>query len=552
MSPSTLSNFDKVAIRWAIVSAGLAGIVYALGHFGYWSVLSTSWKATTFITGGLPFVLFVLLAAWGGWRSRSERQELGSNHVAKLSSVIILIGLVCGALGTLLHDLKPIVHLGLLSAPRVIDSLYLLMPVLLLGGIACMPTRPLSACLRARVGLDALVALVAAATLSWYFYLGPVALDHSDVPNMRSFVTLALPFVHIVLFAACLILSAQMQLERFVALIGMLTTGIVLFLTVDTWRGMSHQGGFYVETNPINALFIVPFALLCLSARSIRIAEVSREDLIQIQRLSVAESPSLRRTLLPYAFVLIVGFLAAYLANGTDVDQRLARGVFAGGLVLVSIVIGRQVIAIRENARLYAELQVAYDAMQRLAYTDGLTGVLNHRHFVDQASERLEASKKLGWSCAMIFLDIDYFKAYNDNHGHPAGDELLVKFAALLRTLVRDVDVVGRWGGEEFAIFLPGVERSTAAEIAERIRATIATTTFGPRAVTASLGVAAGPAETVTVSTLVDAADRCVYAAKRGGRNRVCVDGRDGDPAPTEPTKSIHDNGSAPGLTRAA
>ncbi|MDW8328172.1 MAG: diguanylate cyclase, partial [Anaerolineales bacterium] len=188
-----------------------------------------------------------------------------------------------------------------------------------------------------------------------------------------------------------------------------------------------------------------------------------------------------------------------------------------------------------ENARLHAEVKA-------LSVTDGLTGLANRRAF-DRALEREVArAQRYGSSLALIILDIDSFKQYNDTYGHPAGDARLRAIADLLRNNVRDLDVAARYGGEEFAIILPHTDREGAAAMAERIRAAAEQMAYDEERITSdltraachpspipgytlSLGVAAFPEDAQTPEALLRAADDAELAAKRAGKNRVWLAG---------------------------
>jgi diguanylate cyclase (GGDEF)-like protein len=133
--------------------------------------------------------------------------------------------------------------------------------------------------------------------------------------------------------------------------------------------------------------------------------------------------------------------------------------------------------------------------------------------------------QRFGGSLAVVVADLDWFKDVNDRHGHPAGDTVLRAFAELLQQELRDVDLAGRWGGEEFLLVLPGTDLAGGAQVAERIRAVFAGRIMlaldgTPIPVTASFGVAASPPAR-TSSELFAAADAAMYQAKRGGKNRV-------------------------------
>jgi diguanylate cyclase (GGDEF)-like protein len=162
-----------------------------------------------------------------------------------------------------------------------------------------------------------------------------------------------------------------------------------------------------------------------------------------------------------------------------------------------------------------------------LAKTDGLTGILNKTNVVGKLRETLLPGKKGPGAVSIFLFDIDHFKHYNDTNGHLAGDDLLRGFGAMLTDTVREREFVGRYGGEEFLLVMPGVEKAQAVQAAGRIRAAIEKHDFpfaekqpGGR-VTVSGGVASWPNDATGVEALVRAADEALYEAKRQGRNRV-------------------------------
>jgi len=165
-----------------------------------------------------------------------------------------------------------------------------------------------------------------------------------------------------------------------------------------------------------------------------------------------------------------------------------------------------------------------FEQTERMATTDGLTGLLNHRAFQAKADEALAQARRYGRSCAVLLADVDHFKSVNDTHGHPVGDLVLKGVAQILREKARDTDVVARYGGEEFAIIMPETDGKGAQVIAERIREAVQQKIFltelGPLHVTLSLGIAAAQEDGNTKQALIDLADQCLYVAKRNGRNR--------------------------------
>ncbi|MCM2334564.1 MAG: diguanylate cyclase, partial [Anaeromyxobacteraceae bacterium] len=165
-----------------------------------------------------------------------------------------------------------------------------------------------------------------------------------------------------------------------------------------------------------------------------------------------------------------------------------------------------------------------FDATERLATTDGLTGLTNHRTFQGRLDDHLQAAQRYGRKVSLILCDIDHFKSVNDTYGHPVGDQVLKGVARILAKEARTTDVVARYGGEEFAVVMPETDTAGAMVIAERIRERIGKlvteTEQGPLKVTMSLGVATFPVDATAKAALVERADGCLYHAKRHGRNQ--------------------------------
>jgi diguanylate cyclase (GGDEF)-like protein len=169
-----------------------------------------------------------------------------------------------------------------------------------------------------------------------------------------------------------------------------------------------------------------------------------------------------------------------------------------------------------ENARLHG-------MVERQALVDGLTGLANRRAAADALHAEVARAERLETPLSVVLADLDGFKDVNDAHGHAVGDEVLRSFAAVLRETLRDSDVAGRWGGEEFLLLLPGAEEEGAVLLAERVRIAFASRGIprvGGLRVTASFGVAEYAGETRS-EQLVAAADGALYRAKGAGKNRV-------------------------------
>jgi diguanylate cyclase (GGDEF)-like protein len=185
---------------------------------------------------------------------------------------------------------------------------------------------------------------------------------------------------------------------------------------------------------------------------------------------------------------------------------------------ITAVSLASHAVVALDNARLHR-------IVERQALVDGLTGLANRRQCEETLADELARVERFGGPLAVVVVDLDWFKDVNDRYGHPAGDAVLRELAALLREMLRDIDVAGRWGGEEFLLILPGTDLAGAAKVAERIRVALAGRIVlaqdgTPIPVTASFGVAATPGAT-TAAELFAAADAAMYEAKRAGKNRV-------------------------------
>jgi diguanylate cyclase (GGDEF)-like protein len=169
----------------------------------------------------------------------------------------------------------------------------------------------------------------------------------------------------------------------------------------------------------------------------------------------------------------------------------------------------------------HAQLQVANAQLQVLAAFDGLTSLHNRRSFMESIEEECRQAQENGTPLSLSLLDVDHFKAYNDTHGHTAGDEVLISVARLLKGAARRSDMVARFGGEEFVIILPGCGPSNAAAHAERIRRIIESAVWPKRPITTSVGVATLSRDISNPADLIAAADKALYYSKHHGRNLV-------------------------------
>jgi diguanylate cyclase (GGDEF)-like protein len=240
------------------------------------------------------------------------------------------------------------------------------------------------------------------------------------------------------------------------------------------------------------------------------------------------------------AFVIVPAVVATFAIS---FSLRLALGLEIDWLswiecLMIPIVVGTPIAVyiFRQAERLqhthgkleqsFAELQKTHERLSFVTSHDQMTGLLNREGFLRKVEEQRERSE----GHVLLIVDADHFKAVNDRYGHPKGDEALVKIARALQYAVRRKDIVGRIGGEEFAILLVSVTRNEAMQMADLVRRQVQCIPWqtGDDAETSTLTVSIGGAEVarrdVKFSEVMRQADRCLYEAKRQGRNRVSFD----------------------------
>ncbi|HGY56911.1 MAG TPA: diguanylate cyclase [Caldithrix abyssi] len=185
---------------------------------------------------------------------------------------------------------------------------------------------------------------------------------------------------------------------------------------------------------------------------------------------------------------------------------------------------------IYENILLYARLMKLYHIREKQAMHDELTGVYNYRYFIQELERETNRTKRFNYPFSLLMIDVDYFKEFNDTHGHLEGDRVLKTIAAILKENIRTTDTVARYGGEEFTVILPHLTKEEAAQIAEKLRKKIEGFNFDlekPSSqrcpITVSIGVAALPEDADNSRELLMLADKALYKAKKSGRNKVCL-----------------------------
>jgi diguanylate cyclase (GGDEF)-like protein len=217
-------------------------------------------------------------------------------------------------------------------------------------------------------------------------------------------------------------------------------------------------------------------------------------------------------------------YLAVPLPSGSGGFRLLLAGRKAPDIerqgMDIAAAMAKQASVALDNAQLIHELE-------NLATTDSLTRLHNRRHFLERAEAEFERSKRYQRPLSIFLLDADHFKEINDTYGHDTGDQALRMLASMCRQNLRQLDVIGRYGGEEFVVFLPETSMAKAMEVAERLRAGVEEINLDVAGdnihVTVSIGVATATSQTDSIAALINEADRALYEAKRAGRNKVVL-----------------------------
>lgn len=218
--------------------------------------------------------------------------------------------------------------------------------------------------------------------------------------------------------------------------------------------------------------------------------------------------------------LLILPLIVREDAIGTLCLAAKRRDAFSNHVRPTLQVLGNQLAVSLANA-------ASVRRLEELATTDGLTGCLNKRSFLDELDRKIRSAERFGRKLSLLITDIDHFKNVNDVYGHATGDVVIKELGAILRSVKRETDIVARFGGEEFCILCEETDTEGAVLLAERIREQLGShefqTELGKLKVTASLGVATFPKDAKTQGGLFEITDKALYAAKHAGRNKVCT-----------------------------
>jgi diguanylate cyclase (GGDEF)-like protein len=350
-------------------------------------------------------------------------------------------------------------------------------------------------------GIDALIVASSLGLLSWVFLISPTTGGGTGLTTLAQVVAVAYPISDIVLLT--LVVRMLIGAGARVPALRLLAAAAGPWLVADTVYAVLLQHGSVGWDGPLYGIWLVGFLAFGATAMHPSMVELTEPAVEAAKRLTRPRLAALSAVSL-IAPVLLIG----QTVRGGQRVEGVAIGI--ASTVLFLLVVMRMVGLLRQVEDQAGQLAV-------LARRDGLTGVLNRRAWDAELPVAMDRARRDGLPLSVALIDLDHFKRFNDEHGHQAGDRLLTSATAAWATTLRTVDVLCRYGGEEFGVLLPGTTAEQAVEVLDRLRGVT------PLGQTFSAGVACWNGQEISDDVL-GRVDRALYVAKDTGRDRVVID----------------------------
>ena len=488
------STATAIGNRTLVITAAMLAV------YGLWQVFRWGGREHQALIGDLAFVPVNGAGVVLAWQV-SRRGDLGPRTGRAWR-------LLSGALALyLLGDLLQLVYEVVLHRrpyPAWPDAAYLSFYVVAFCGLISFPPVRRSGPERWRLMLDMGTVFVGGVVVVWYLALGPDVASGTRF-GLIDLVNYAYPVGDVLLLAGSVMVLWRGVPESSVAAVRVIAVGMAFFVAADLTYSYIVTHSSYLGGDPVDTLWIVALTLFYLAAACQLRSKPT--GAIASRTRPVPGRPSS----LPYLAVLSSYVLLAVVAFHTVKFDPLG-GILLGAVVLTFMVSMRQYIALLDFGRLARRYQ-------QMAAIDGMTGLYNRSHFMEIAEAAFAHGQQLGQPFVALMLDVDSFKQINDTHGHAVGDQVLAEFAQACREHLRPDDTVGRYGGDEFAIMVPGITSRRAIQIAEQLirpPTRILGRDGQPLPYSVSIGIAECQADG-DLPTLLTHADVAMYEAKRAG-----------------------------------
>jgi len=531
----TARGLRRVVQRVGGGTLAFAGLVLAV--YGLWQIFRWGGRQHQAFIGDLAFIPVNGAAIVLAWQV-SRRTVFGRRtcRAWRLLSIAMFLYL----LGDLLQFwYENVLHRT--AYPTWADAAYLSFYVVAFAGLVSFPARRRSGPERLRLLLDLGTVFTGGAVLIWYLALGP-AIGSGPRFDLFDLVTYAYPVGDLLLLFGILALLWRGVPRSNVTALRIFAGGVLIFIAADLSYDYITVHSTYLGGDPVDTLWMLAVTAVCISAAS-QLRTQPTGSLVPPPQPAVSGRPS------PLPYVAVVSCYVLLACVGLPmIGFNPLGGILLGALLLTFMVSTRQYIALRD----YGRLAVRY---QQLAAIDGTTGLYNRRHLMETAEAAFAHAQRVSQPFAALMIDIDNFKRINDVHGHIAGDQVLTELAQVCREHVRPDDIVGRYGGDEFIIMMPGVSSLRAIQLAEQLTRLV--TRFhgsdgNQLAYGASIGIAESPPDE-DLTTLLMHADLAMYEAKQagGGGWRIFGSAAGAEaPGPEAPGAERPDNESPPSPRR--
>jgi diguanylate cyclase (GGDEF)-like protein len=471
---------------------------------------------------GLLLALPILIPRSIREQARARSSQRWRNWWMPTGSVVPLL-LACSILsyiiGQIIWTLNENVLLVAVLFPSWADVGYIAAYPLALLAILFLPRERRSPASRARVAFDAVIATIGVVTFSWYFVLGP-SIMHGDGVMLDRLLGAVYPLCTLILIFALIFLTVRNNQRAMRPVTSLLFLAFAVLTIANTIYNFQQLHDRYLTGTLLDLGWPLGFLLLGLAARAIYLLPQPVATGQARDNKLIAEQNAPWQIMIPYAWVPTLAMLLLFIWRRGD-QSPLVMGVVAGAILLLSLILTRQVVAVRELHSLYVDndaLSTANRQLEIQATHDALTGLPNRIFLQKRLEQEAQIARESNIPAALLLLDLDRFKEVNDTLGHTVGDALLQKIGHRLQSYLRPTDLIARLGGDEFAIVLPGTDAVGAMHIARTliIALDLPIPVDGHAfSIGGSFGIALIPEHGFDVTTLLRCADVAMYVAKR-------------------------------------